>query len=412
MKIKDYILDKLTKSNTVAGLEIIFLGDGKRRSNLCILQKKKSIILKKETISDIEDFKKLEDLIPANTPVIITVNGQGIINKKVVVSENDDEKALLQKVMPNANPKEFYLQQTNSNNGTFLSVMRKETMDELINELVANNIHGISCSFGPFCLMNLVSLVENSTGSDQSIELGKYILHIKNSLIESYKVSEAIDTLIPFKIGEEEIEGTSIMAYATGIGYFIPNQTGSKLNIASIANSALEFSQKRLFHTVGWTLLVLFLITLLGNYFLFNQYFTKRTRLEAIVNSQKSAIERYDTLKTLLEEKRDFLTKAGILGQPKTSFYADQLAMDIPAEMVLSEMSINPRVVNVNADDKDMIFTSGLIKIYGACKNSLNLEEWINNVKKKNWVKGLSVLNYNHDKETNLGHFSIEIAIK
>jgi hypothetical protein len=412
MKIKDHI-DKLSRSNTVAGLEIILLGDGKRSINLCILQKKKSIILKKETIHDIEDIKKLKDLIPADAPVVINVNGQGIMHKKVALSENYNDKELLQKVLPNANAKDFYLQQMDINLGsTFISVVRRDAMDELTDELLANKIHIVSCSIGPFCLMNIVSLMENSNESDQSIEIGKYSLQIKNSNIESFKISETTNAPVPFKIGDEEIEGNSIVAYSAGIGYFVPTQTSVKLNIASITGNALEFTEKRLFHSIGLVLLVLFLITLLGNYFLFNHYFIKRTQLEAIVNSQKSAIEKYDTLKTMLEEKRDFLSKAGILSQPKTSFYADQLVKDIPSEMVLSEMNINPRVINVNADDKDMTFTSGVIKVYGACRNSLNLEEWISSIKKKDWVKGLSVLNYNHDRETNLGHFSIEIAIK
>jgi hypothetical protein len=282
----------------------------------------------------------------------------------------------------------------------------------VLEELVSHKIDAVSCNFGPFCINQLIPLLSEQSISVSELSAGRYIYKIKNSRVDSFLTNEKPAQLPEFEIGEEKVDRNDILAYSAAAGYFIQGSNKNPVKIPMLTGLAEEFSQKQLFQKAGWAVLVL-LISVLGiNYFFFNHYFSKKAQLDAIADSEKSSIDKYDTLKTAFFEKRKFLTKTGMLDNPKTSYYADRIAQSIPMEITLSEVNINPLMKSNSADNSDMAFTTGIIDVLGVCKNSLDLENWIKTMQKYAWVKVINVLNYIHDREINEGKFSVEIQTR
>jgi Tfp pilus assembly protein PilN len=174
-----------------------------------------------------------------------------------------------------------------------------------------------------------------------------------------------------------------------------------------------EFSQKKIFLLSGKAALIFFLITLSVNYVVFNNYYNKRNELSAKVSDRLSTIKLYDTLKVQLEKKKEFIGKTSLLAEARTSFYADKLAAEVPSEILLDDLNINPVMKKPESDTTGSLnFTHNVIVISGTSKNSVDVGEWMKLIKMNGWVKDAELLSYNQDKERNEGKFNIKVNIK
>jgi Tfp pilus assembly protein PilN len=122
-------------------------------------------------------------------------------------------------------------------------------------------------------------------------------------------------------------------------------------------------------------------------------------------------LQNLDKLKKDLNEKSTFMNKMGLLQAGRTSFFADRIAAMIPASIQLKEMNINPLVKNPN-DDKDIAFNVNSIVVKGDCKKNTELNEWIKQLKRFDWVNDVTLTNFTQDKEKNMGIFNMELKVK
>jgi hypothetical protein len=412
MSFKKQITNRIGRSKVTAGLEIIIFSDGTKKINLSLLRRKGTVIEIVSNVSGNTDYSTISKDINRDIPVNIVISGHGIISKKIAV-EGIKGNELIHKVLPNANEKDFYIQNIEAdNNHVFISLVRKEAIDKILQELSELKLEVISCSFGPFCISNILPIICSEANNRNSLlKTESYNINVKDGKIDSIQIVDVSPERGAYKIGEDELEERYLLSYSSAMRYFTQDSIPHPI-ISKIESSASNYIEKRIFSLFYKRVLASALFILLVNYFLFNHFFNKQNELQAQLDTQKSSIEKYDTLKSVLSEKEDFLQKSGFLGEPKTSFYADQLAKDIPPAITLNQMNINPLKKSKNPEDDGLSFTSGVINLLGICKNIIEFNNWIKILKELNWVKELKVLNYNHDKEGDQNRFSVEIVIK
>jgi len=412
MNFREQIVYKLGRSKVAAGLEIILLDNGVKKLNLSLLRKKRSVIEQISNISSDNSYTDIVKAIASGVPLNIAISGQGIITKKISI-EGIKENEIIHKVLPNANEKDFYMQKIKiDNTHTFISLVRREQIDKILQELSELKLEIINCSFGPFCINNILPIICSELNTaNLLINTSIYNIDIKDGIINSIQIADEYSGKTICKIGEDEIEGKYLVSYSSALTYFAQDSTNHPV-IPYVESSSSNYIEKRVFSVLSKTILGTFLIILLINYFLFSHFYSKQNVLQSLLDTQKSSMEKYDTLKSVLMEKEDFLSKSGFLGEPKTSFYADQLAKDMPSAITLNEMSINPLKKSKDPEGQGISFSSGMIDLLGVCKDIIEFNNWVKLLKQLNWVKELKVLNYNYDKEGNQSHFSIEIYIK
>jgi hypothetical protein len=90
------------------------------------------------------------------------------------------------------------------------------------------------------------------------------------------------------------------------------------------------------------------------------------------------------------------------------SYYADNLCVDIPSSVQLSGMNLNP-FQKQKADEDKMSFQNKVILISGFCNQSIELNDWMQQIKKKNWVKKLVLLNYSQIRGMQTGEFIMQL---
>lgn len=393
------------KGARAAGVEVILQG-GALEMSYVLLAKKRS----KLEISSSGQVRALGELkLPAGTPVGISISGKGIIHKKVTYTEDLSTIALLQKALPNARLDEFYVQHTSPvNDHVIVSVARRSTIDELLNEFKRVKLDIVSCTLGPFCIASLFPAMRLDSLVAEEIRLPGHNLTVVDGHVDHYVPEENTDAG-PVEIGGEFIRPSLAVPFAAATGYFV----GERLfvNIEKVSALAEEFRQKKMFRFSGAGLLILLFSVLLINYLVFDHYWKKKQSFEIQHAGNQDALQKYAKLNAEYEEKMTFLKGSGLLDPSRSSFYADRIAMDMPSSIQLTEMNIHPRIKQ-SADENAMKFKAKEIHIQGSCRQSNELNEWIKVLRKKDWVSEVELLNYKQGKGEAVGTFIVGIKTR
>lgn len=268
----------------------------------------------------------------------------------------------------------------------------------------------IGCSLGVFGIKTILPFIENQSGYYE-LNLATTKLVINNGGIEECQALEKAEAPSSVKIADESISTDTLLSFACGFQYFLPEGNIIVANIPSIAHAKEEFSQKKIFQTAAIGAVAFFFTIFIANLFVFNHYWTMKQELSGKVSLNQDAIQRLEKLKTEYDEKQKFFESTGLLHSSRTSFYADRLSSDIPAAIQLTEMNIYPAVRKLN-DENDISFTRQVINISGTCTRSTELNQWMNMLKKKEFVSEVALLGFSQDKSRESGLFNLEVKIK
>ncbi|HET6243895.1 MAG: hypothetical protein H0V01_04415 [Bacteroidetes bacterium] len=398
----------ILKSKNIAGVEAVFLPEGGLHFNVTILKKSKSGLNVHAALTQIIGIEELIKVVDMNFPIHIVISGKGIIHKKVVLKDGEDENKLLDKILPNAKINDFYVQRTELSGDTvFASIARKNTIDGLLDAFINKGYYFSGISFGPFCINGIIPLLNLSK---DHLLLGNYKLMIFNEWIEDFQENSEQFSSKKISIAGEELNQQAILAFASAFQYFFSFQGKTSFMVPLVKESREELVQKKLFQFTGISALVVFLTILFFNFFLFNYYGDQVQQMNAAFSGKKEQLEIVNELNTKVKEKQDFLEKTGLKGSSKTSFYADRIAFDLPETIQLTHLYLHPSEKKIKKDDP-FVFLKNTIVVKGNCKKSTELNEWIRTIKQMKWVNDVSVINYKQENYKEPGEFEIIITI-
>ena len=410
-----YISDRFLKSNSIVGIECTYDSQDSLKFKYVILNKEKNKITIQSSSNEIGNADELFKTLSKSIPVCLVINGKVLIHKKIQNSKEDNLKSLLQKVLPNADVKDFYLQTTEPfslDNQTFVSLIRKNILDDLLEKFIQKNIFILNCSLGPFCAESVLSLLQPDSVNEDSFEFDKFKLRLFEGRIFDFQQQELNENKPKMILLESlRVEDSLLIPFACALEYLLNHFTNSA-KIESINFLSEEFKQKKIFLLSVWTILVSFFTILLINFLLFDHYSKLFDRLHTEVALNQDQILNYENLKKEILEKENLLASMGLLDASKTSYYADQIASDIPGNILLNDLNVKPLLKMTGAEEDNITFSPKSILISGSCKMSNELNAWIKILKGKVWVGNITLLNYLQDKEEELGKFTLELKIK
>jgi hypothetical protein len=409
--LKKFINDAFLRSKQVAGIECFFHSAERIEFRGVVLKKEKTNVSILSEFQEIFSINELLNLVGREVPLSISITGNAVIHRKINVNDGDTDKIVLQKVLPNANVEDFYLQTLPPvlDGQSFVSIVRKDVADKLLNLLLEHNYFILQCSFGPFKIENIFPLLNLNEGN---FITGIYRFGIAGERIQSMDLrimDENSDKEIV--IGENSLKEKYFIAYGSAIDYFL-EKTFERNTILSVKNSNSEFHDKKIFYLHGWSVLISFFLLLLINYFIFDSYSKRSDRFKSEIILKQGEVRRFKMLQNEISRKRILLESSGLLDASKTSFYSDQLALDLPNSILLTDLNIQPLTKKMSNGEDKLVFSPKVILVAGNCKKSHELNDWIKLLKTKKWVNDLAIVNYSQDKEEGLGRFNLELKIK
>lgn len=400
------LLQQLVTGNRFAGLEVEFLPQ-EIRMQLVILKRKGQLVTIEKTVEHISSVESLKNDLPKDIPLQLAFTGKGVLLRRIAADPSADMKSMLSKALPNASAKDFYLQVTPAaRDEVFVSVLRKNAVDEIFQQLKEQQFAVTGCSIGPLAITKLLPLLDADI---TSIHAGAQTL-----LFEDGKPAEVFtaeeETKHTYSPGGQTISSSLLLAFAAAFQQLLPEENRLSASIDSLENAAADFRQSRIFKTGVAALLVCTLSLLLANFFFFSHYRARVNELEEQLQTDGGAYTEWQALQQQVASRRAFLSHAGLLEKAHYAYYADQLAAELPAEIQLSRLAMSPRL---KLPEEDTIgFRPGRLAISGSCSQSIVLNRWLQLIKEKSWVRSAALLSYVQDRSMAQGVFEIELEIE
>jgi hypothetical protein len=397
----------LTKITKALGVEVILLPDNQYKFTLIeLVLDKKNIRLEKKQQRTGASPEILKDLIDKDIPVYLVLNGRGILHKKITGPVSEDN-SLIQTVLPNAKAQDFYIQKNISEKGILVSLIRKETVDQLLSLFGQWNIYCTDFSLGAMPIASIRPFIHNI--SEIGFEFsGHTIIFDHSGIIVDYHFQLTEERKNVVQVDTEKVEEDFLVAYAAAFSLLIQDNNVDPF-IERVEEGKAEFINKLLFTKLSWTVLGFFLLALMVNVILFTSFSSENNELIQKESKYSSMFSEMETLSKEVKEKENFLWEAGWLQSSQATYFADRIAATVPASVRLTEFSINPLDERKSKEIKKELFNTNIIFIKGNCTRPTELNEWLDKIKLIDKITKARLVNYFYDNKENIGSFSLEI---
>ncbi|MFD2162283.1 PilN domain-containing protein [Paradesertivirga mongoliensis] len=393
--------------NSAAGLELHLLQNGSISGRLCTISIQKnslSIDAKSEFTGSLEEILKK---VPKDKQVSISLSGKGILTKKSEKEEDITEDKLL-RLYPNIDPTQFYIQNFISGEFSFVSIVRKEVLDEIIRACKKEGISPLLINLGAFASSHILKQL-NSYGNELKFD-GHVISLSETGEWQDYKYSASSRAEFPVKIGIEPIGEQYLLAYAAAFQLVLYYKLDAvEMPVDAIQHNLSDFEQKQKFNFRLGTILAVFFVLLLINFLLFSYCDSKNNVLLAEVSQSTASVETLQQTEKSIEENEKLLKGIGWYKGISHAWLADQLGQSLPPGIRLKEISINPlNPIESNRQRKE-IHKIGTIELVGETSNLDAVNELIYRLKSKSWLKRVNLDNFSPSPENDQQNFAITL---
>lgn len=392
--------------SSILAVEVVFKEDNAHFFVVNLNEKKGKL-----QVGDFLFFNELSDFVgyakQKKIPLILSFTGRGVVNKKIIFEKIDslDLGDLTKQFLPGVNLDDVLVQFTStSTTSGFLSFTRKELVNEVLNKLELVKVKPVKISVSAFDYSSLVGLLNNKS----QIHSSAVNVTFQNETIENIDFGN-IKEEETYLIGGLEIPSSYSLAFASGLTYFQKKE--SILSDSHFQNLLQKHFEGNVIKSIILFFVILLFIISGFNSVVFFQEFELNTKLKTELNLYETKHNQIIKQLDSYQKKKKIIEKSGVLENKKLSEYSDKIAMSVPDNVVLRELSFNP-LIESESQDSLMLFEKNTILIKGNCDKSLVLNEWINVLKSKDFVKNINLENFVFETYGSVPNFLIKIEIK
>jgi Tfp pilus assembly protein PilN len=399
MLAKYYYMDQ------AAGIAIGIQKDGSVHIDACqVIKKNKELHFEKKIIA-IKAVDELSSHLDTKVPLGLNLSGKGILYKQLAHTAEINANNF-SSVLPNANIDDFYVQQFDSGEQTFVAVIRKTDADKWLDLLVQQGFKVLMLSLGPFPVQHIISQL--NVYGEEVIFNGNRISRDESLAWTGYRYDPLLEAPFPLKIDVEPVDQQLIMPYAAAFQIVLSEKLDPiKADIISLEGNFQQVIREKRLKVLGGIVIAVFFVALLINFLALSWLNTDNIRLEAQVSRSARSSTDMQSMNDQLKEKEMLLRDLGWDGGINKSRLIDQLAALLPAEITWNELTLNPLDDPNGRNQKELHFFDRGIRILGSSAQIIPVNEWIARIKTKAWVKAVQLENYTFNNELNTGQFSI-----
>ena len=372
------------------------------------IKKKKGEIEIEELSGTLSGLESLSTEQAPTCPLMLCIDGKGVIHKSFENIE-EEEASLVGKMLPNAHPKDFYLQRIKDDDGKWwVSMSRKELIDGILKELSDSGWFIHDLVLGNFNLMTSIPALEKDNIEALNDEENQYQLN--DTAITKISAKPEDGAVEKFSVSGKDISTPELIAMGNALQYYVADNRIQRAEYELIPRHTNEFFHKRLFTSAGRAVLGVFMLTLLISFLTFDHYNKKYNEVANEVRQNEVMLYELDELKNELKLKEEFISGSGFVNASHISYYADQLALTLPGSIRLQQLLINPVVKKKNEKEKTT-FEFNQIMVSGKTTENLDLNSWIKLIKSKPWAEEVEIVDFAQGKSKNGGSFEFKITV-
>lgn len=346
------------------------------------------------TVQDLTAFESIEELLrkaDKSIPFVIHVRGVGILARSVENAPNYKERLLV-----SGREDEFYFNSYERSGSVLVSFTRKSSLDEFLDPVRAVKGFIWALYIGP-------SILPFKSPGPKMIQ-SDYVLSFPSP--EQIRISKNEQEL-----PEKQIQDTYLEA--------IVNHVFEKNNTSAVFHQGVEeellrqtkndYKDYKRFRIIGISILSFFLVALTANYFVVNHLNQVAADYEQEISGYQDNFAVIDRIKQEKQRKLILFQNSGIQSGNLLSFYTDEIGSTVPKDILLTEMSVFPLAQQLKPKHKVETDNSKIV-IHGITSNSKVLDDWMEDLEKKEWVQSVEVINYSRtDDKHSVFHIIIHI---
>jgi hypothetical protein len=403
------VKQKILQLKEIVGIEITLLPEDEIVISGVSVKLAKNEVVKQNEFQFLHSYDNLHEKVSTKTPVVVIINGKGILQKKIEI--NSATSISVENILPNANPNQFYIQETTFEKFGSVAVARKDLVNNIINHLKAKGYKVLSVSLGISDVKYLLPYL--NLDREEPLRSNTFeIFFDQEKKIREVSVAQFDKADIArneYSIGNHYVSAASVLAFGACLGMFARGLfINSGLEVDSLIEERSEFVYFKYFDVAKWSALLILFFTLFINFFVYSHYFYKNNSLQSQIEIAKNQAEQDEKLQVNLDSKETFLHMLGWDRSSKLSFFADRIAGMVPDGIVLTDMKLNP-LNGRYYDDNLLSFMHDTIEITGTCFDPGELTIFGNNLKNVSALRQVNINNYKFSKEDNYGVFSMGI---
>ncbi len=355
----------------------------------------KITILAKRTF---KTFEELKSKIDSKLPVLLVVDGKGVLNKQI--NFNVEADINWQK---NIDYNSIYFTSYKTETSNFISFCRKNAIDEVVSNFKKHNLQVIDIYIGSFLSALLHHIIE-----EKEIASGDLELEFEDTILVNFSKRSDSSIQKKYTIGNDVIYNTELPLYGSLLHFYLKMNNVEKTHDTNL--NVEEVVYKKAFQVLGVSMLVGFLVSLLLSYILIQYYGSKNNELNLQNVYSNQSYQKIINLEKQKEEKLNIISQSGTFSNNYLSFYAYEISKNVPSTISLNELNIFPAGKEIKAEKK-VNFESNTIRVKGATFNEDALNQWLNSIKQNSWIKKFEIVSLKKDKNNNT-LFEIKITIK
>lgn len=401
------MLEQYYRINQAIGLHVFIEPNGYALFSACEITATSKELDFGKKIAELRDIEELKKALPAKSIVALNISGKGILTKQL---ERIDEvnQSNFSKVVPNGNIEDFYVQNFISGERSFVSMVRKTEADAWIKKLENIGFQPLMLSLGVFPVQHILPQL-NSYGEEVILH-GYTITKNEQSEWLSVTYNAGTSAKFPIKVENETMDERLLIPYAVAFQLIL----ASKLNLIHAEVAALQEKYSRRLtnnkvRVYGVMILSVCFILLLANFVLFSWLNSANNQLSERASTTAQSVSDIGKITDQVQQKESLLKEMGWEDVVNKSKLVDDVASLLPPEITWTGFDIEPVDISQNRSQRTLSFLSREISITGISEKIIPVNEWLERIKTRGWVKKVELKNYTYNSELNTGAFTISI---
>lgn len=338
-----------------------------------------------EVVYKDEDYESLE-LIKEEVkqdPIIALFVGDKIIYSKDEVFKSFSEE-------------DFYKTTFETEKQLFNSIVRREYVNEIVEDFLKNGLYLVKVSIGGFETLDLYKTL-----------FDKKELRYNQKTFRFH--TESLGAIDRNKEGDTN-EDSTLFKLGTAIGYYHPSKNiESNFEDDRLSFNHVEVKNKRELVVIskyaGAVIVGLFLISSLLSFV----YKKKNNELNNELTSLEQTNTYYTFIKNEKEKKERVLKTSGLLNPNYISYYINEIASSVSSGIKLTEVTVFPAEES-RGIEKKIVINDNIVVVKGELKEIESFYSWIGVLKERLHLDKLDVVKYNRTNKNKIV-FEIEMTL-
>jgi sulfur carrier protein ThiS len=336
---------------------------------------------------EMSDFESLLKELQGQKHLFLIVNNEQVLTKKVANNHTSEER-LVKSAFPNIALSDFYYRVHTNAQEAFVSISRKEYIDEVIERFSTQKISVIDFSLGSLSLQTITNLIDQG-----EIATSNAVLKVEEQAITAIEKQAVSET--KYTINELEISNKHLLSLAGIVTYY----SGGDSSDSTQKQLQLTYVQKRFFD-LGFKFVLGFLfVSLLINFLVFSSYQRKESLYTNELQINEAKKKELTSLKDLVSRKKKLVESISSSADSRVVWYFNEISASVPSTISLKNMSYQPVEGSIK-EDKKIRFKEQTIEVSGESIYDKDFTKWISSLEQKEWIEEVSYVNYGRGKKT------------